>query len=44
MIPEATLEQTEHGLTRAGRGSFVLSAGEARWGDYGDGWLAGDGS
>jgi quercetin dioxygenase-like cupin family protein len=33
MVPEAPLEQTEHGLMPAGRGWFVLSARDARWGD-----------
>jgi uncharacterized cupin superfamily protein len=33
MVPEARLEQTEHGLMPAGRGWFVLNAREARWGD-----------
>jgi uncharacterized cupin superfamily protein len=33
MVPEAPLEQTEHGLMPAGRGWFVLNAREARWGD-----------
>ena len=31
MIPEAPLEQTEHGLMAAGKGWFVLNAREARW-------------
>ena len=31
MIPEASLEQTEHGLMAAGEGWFVLNAREARW-------------
>jgi uncharacterized cupin superfamily protein len=31
MVPEAQLEQTEHGLVAAGEGWFVLNAREARW-------------
>jgi hypothetical protein len=31
MIPEAPLEQTEHGLVCKGDGWFVLNAREARW-------------
>jgi mannose-6-phosphate isomerase-like protein (cupin superfamily) len=31
MVPEAPLEQTEHGLLPAGEGWFVLSAREAAW-------------
>src|ERR687896_1439858 len=31
MVPEAPLEQTEHGLMPAGRGWFVLNARAARW-------------
>jgi uncharacterized cupin superfamily protein len=31
MVPEAALEQTEHGLAPAGEGWFVLNAKEARW-------------
>ena len=31
MVPEAPLEQTEHGLMAAGVGWFVLNAREARW-------------
>ena len=31
MVPEAPLEQTEHGLVAAGKGWFVLNAREARW-------------
>ena len=30
-VPEAALEETEHGLVPAGRGWFVLNAREARW-------------
>lgn len=32
MVPEAPLEQTEHGLLLAGEGWFVLNAREAAWG------------
>ena len=35
MVPEAPLEQTEHGLVPAGEGWFVLDAREARWYDRG---------
>ena len=31
MIPEAPLEQTEHGLTLAGPGWFVLNAKDSLW-------------
>jgi uncharacterized cupin superfamily protein len=31
MVPEAELEQTEHGRAPAGEGWFVLNAREARW-------------
>jgi uncharacterized cupin superfamily protein len=31
MVPEAHLEQTEHGLVPTGEGWFVLNAREARW-------------
>lgn len=31
MVPEARLEQTEHGLVPSGEGWFVLNAREARW-------------
>ena len=31
MVPEAPLEQTEHGLVAKGDGWFVLNAREARW-------------
>jgi uncharacterized cupin superfamily protein len=31
MVPEAPLEQTEHGLVPAGEGWFVLNAKESRW-------------
>jgi uncharacterized cupin superfamily protein len=33
VVPEAPLEQTEHGLRAAGEGWFVLNAREARWGE-----------
>jgi uncharacterized cupin superfamily protein len=33
MVPDAPLEQTEHGLMPAGRGWFVLNARDARWFD-----------
>ena len=33
MVPEAPLEQTEHGLVPAGKGWFVLNARDARWRD-----------
>ena len=33
MVPEATLESTEHGLTPKGEGWFVLNAREAKWRD-----------
>ena len=33
MVPEASLEQTDHGLMPAGEGWFLLNAHEARWGD-----------
>ena len=32
MVPEAPLEQTEHGLLLSGEGWFVLNACEAAWG------------
>jgi len=35
MVPEAPLEETEHGLIPAGRGWFVLNAREACWFDSG---------
>jgi uncharacterized cupin superfamily protein len=35
MVPEASLEQTEHGLVPAGDGWFVLNARDARWFDRG---------
>ena len=31
MVPEARLEQTEHGLVAAGEGWFVMNARDARW-------------
>ena len=31
MVPEAPLEQTEHGLVPQGDGWFVLNARDARW-------------
>jgi uncharacterized cupin superfamily protein len=31
MVPEAPLEETEHGLVAAGEGWFVVNAREARW-------------
>jgi quercetin dioxygenase-like cupin family protein len=34
MVPEAPLEQTEHGLAPAGAGWFVLNAREARWFEF----------
>ena len=34
MIPEAPLEETEHGLMAAGKGWFVLNAREARWFEF----------
>ncbi len=33
MVPEAPLEQTEHGLVPSGEGWFVMNAREARWRD-----------
>ncbi len=35
MVPEAPLEETEHGLVPSGDGWFVLNAREARWFDRG---------
>lgn len=35
MVPEAPLEETEHGLVPAGDGWFVLNVTEARWRDDG---------
>src|SRR5437870_13511075 len=35
MVPEARLEQTEHGLVPSGDGWFVLNAHDARWFDRG---------
>jgi quercetin dioxygenase-like cupin family protein len=40
-IPEAPLEQTEHGLRAAGEGWFVLNMREARWWHRGHGFEAG---
>jgi uncharacterized cupin superfamily protein len=37
MVPEAPLEQTEHGLVPAGKGWLVLNARDARWVDRGEG-------
>ena len=37
MVPEAPLEQTEHGLVPAGDGWLVLNARDARWVDRGEG-------
>ena len=31
MVPEATLEQTEHGLVANGEGWFVANARDSRW-------------
>ncbi len=31
MVPEATVEETEHGLVPTGEGWYVLNAREARW-------------
>jgi len=36
MIPEAMLDQTEHGLVPRGEGWFVVNTREARWRDDGD--------
>ena len=33
MVPEASLEQTEHGLVPSGEGWYVLNARNARWWD-----------
>jgi hypothetical protein len=33
VVPEAPLEQTEHGLVPAGEGWFVVNARDARWFD-----------
>jgi quercetin dioxygenase-like cupin family protein len=41
VIPEAPLEQTEHGLLPAGAGWFVLDVREARWWQRGHGLEAG---
>jgi hypothetical protein len=37
MVPEALLEQTEHGLVPAGKTRLVLNALDARWIDRGEG-------
>jgi uncharacterized cupin superfamily protein len=37
VVPEASLEQTEHGLVPTGAGWFVLNARDARWRDRGQG-------
>jgi uncharacterized cupin superfamily protein len=34
MVPEASLEQTEHGLVPKGDGWFVVNAKEARWAEH----------
>jgi uncharacterized cupin superfamily protein len=41
MVPEAPLEQTEHGLFAAGAGYFVLNMREVRWWYRGHGFEAG---
>jgi cupin domain len=41
MVPEAPLEQTEHGLFAAGGGWFVLNMRDVRWFDRGLGFEAG---
>src|SRR6188472_692860 len=33
-VPEAPLEQTEHGLVRKGEGWFVVNARNARWSSW----------
>jgi quercetin dioxygenase-like cupin family protein len=43
MVPEAALEQTEHGLFAAGAGWFVLNMREVRWFNRGLGFEAGIG-
>jgi uncharacterized cupin superfamily protein len=43
VVPEAPLEQTEHGLFAAGAGWFVLNMREVRWFDRGLGFEAGIG-
>ena len=35
MVPEAPLEETEHGLARRGEGWYVMNARDARWRDDG---------
>ena len=34
MVPEASVEQTEHGLIPKGEGWFVVNAKEARWAEH----------
>ncbi len=41
MVPEAPLQETEHGLTVAGDGWFVLNMRDARWWYRGHGFEAG---
>jgi quercetin dioxygenase-like cupin family protein len=41
VVPEAPVEQTEHGRLAAGEGWFVLNMGEARWWHRGHGFEAG---
>src|SRR2546429_7937691 len=41
MVPQAPLEQTEHGLFAAGAGWFVLNLRDVRWFDRGLGFEAG---
>jgi uncharacterized cupin superfamily protein len=41
VVPEASLEQTEHGLFAAGAGWFVLNMREVRWWYRGHGFEAG---
>jgi quercetin dioxygenase-like cupin family protein len=43
MVPEAPLDETEHGLFAAGEGWFVLNMREVRWFDRGLGFEAGIG-
>jgi quercetin dioxygenase-like cupin family protein len=43
VVPEAPLEQTEHGLFAAGAGWFVLNMRKVRWFDRGLGFEAGVG-
>jgi uncharacterized cupin superfamily protein len=44
MVPEAPLEQTEHGLFAAGPGWFVLNLRDMRWWNRGLGFEAGIGA